>query len=557
MLQPGVVLKNRWKVGKRLGSGACATVYAVEDLRKNETVELVVKVIPLPTGAPKSKSFKTASNICNTLYYEHTLYRGHLADFAQRPYYPEGDAFGESEGVRFLIIQRLHQDLSQYALCSGVTTQSVAEIGLQVLEGIETIHRKGFLMIDVKPENFMLDAKNKVYFIDFGLLQRVNTSLNTSAGPPKPANFEGTPTFCSVAVHEGAAPSRHDDIEAMAFVLLATLLRGVLPWSTSASDAVCKQVKRACDLEALCRAAQSPELAALLQTSRARPREDAPDYSAYRAMLQAMKARKPVAVGSRMSKGVQHVVEVVPAPIAASKRSSRAKSIELQPVVQRVSVSASVYAPAAALKRKAKSIEGPFSSDTLLSSRRSSRRSLDQENTSNAAVESVEGPFTAISLVTTQAEEDPVSAVAGKKQRTRPVLKETAAGPFAVPDDKPPRLVLRVVDEEQVELGPEYDLSVFVPASRTPRVFSVGRDHDTDVAADLLIGGDGCISEQHCSIRLIKSGAEVAVSVRDNNSTNGTKVDGVRVSATSSRWTALKHGSVLRVGDTLMVLAID
>ena len=50
LLAPGTVLKSRWRVGAKLGEGAMAIVYAVEDTQHRSTSDYVVKCIPLPKG---------------------------------------------------------------------------------------------------------------------------------------------------------------------------------------------------------------------------------------------------------------------------------------------------------------------------------------------------------------------------------------------------------------------------------------------------------------------------------------------------------------------------
>lgn len=48
-------------------------------------------------------------------------------------------------------------------------TKSVANIGLQMLDGLAWLHRKGLLFIDVKPDNFMLNGL-ELFFVDYGLV---------------------------------------------------------------------------------------------------------------------------------------------------------------------------------------------------------------------------------------------------------------------------------------------------------------------------------------------------------------------------------------------------
>lgn len=52
---------------------------------------------------------------------------------------------------------------------------TVFQIGLQIINRLQAIHRKGFVHRDIKANNFMVgkgDKKNIVYIIDFGLAKR-------------------------------------------------------------------------------------------------------------------------------------------------------------------------------------------------------------------------------------------------------------------------------------------------------------------------------------------------------------------------------------------------
>ena len=152
----------------------------------------------------------------------------------------------------------------------------------------------GMLVKDVKPENFMVDEGGRVYFIDFGLMERVSSFDSISGG-----KFEGTPTYASVAVHEGSPATRHDDIESLGWVLLAIARNGTLPWSSCKSDAECRRMKRECDLGLLTSQVDCEEIGELILHSRQTPRNAAPEYSTLRNLLEAMRQRP-----SQVSKGV-------------------------------------------------------------------------------------------------------------------------------------------------------------------------------------------------------------------------------------------------------------
>jgi serine/threonine protein kinase len=232
---PNTIIGGNWKVIRFLGEGACAKVYEViptSKLNDNLGYDVVAKVIPLPgqkTGGTKA-SKKEQERICNTLNYEYTLYTGVLYQF---PFCPRNPLkfYGDDAtlGVRYLVMERLEQDLVGFAKQKVPSPAQVADIGIQILEGLRWLHNKTFLFVDVKPDNFML-KNNKLYFVDckgiyysirilanswfvynlVGLTERVQDNP-----APGQVAFNGTPTFSSVSADQGNPLAYRDDVEAL------------------------------------------------------------------------------------------------------------------------------------------------------------------------------------------------------------------------------------------------------------------------------------------------------------------------------------------------------
>ena len=77
---------NKWRIGKRLGSGACGSVHILEKCNASTSsgiAKYAVKLAPLPpsTRPTKSKKKKTAvERNADILYHENMLYRNVLND---------------------------------------------------------------------------------------------------------------------------------------------------------------------------------------------------------------------------------------------------------------------------------------------------------------------------------------------------------------------------------------------------------------------------------------------------------------------------------------------
>lgn len=260
MLAKGTILNNHWRVEGYLGEGACAKVYTVSSIGKEIAYDVVVKVIPTGNGT-KSKKDKEQEKLCNTLYYEYVLYTGLLSDFpyrAQLP--PRFSGVDEDKKLRYLVMEKFDYDLKQFAKSGDISNHLVADFGLQLLKGLQWLHQKGFIFVDVKPDNFMVKDQ-KVYFVDckeifsfsflyldflsVGLVERIGV---TPAGAVR--EMVGTPTYCSLNVNQGKEPHTKDDLEALGYVLLSIYNSGELPWEHTSSDNELLRMKSFLDMKA-------------------------------------------------------------------------------------------------------------------------------------------------------------------------------------------------------------------------------------------------------------------------------------------------------------------
>ena len=304
-IKSGTVLSNRWKLTSKVGEGAFGWVYDVESVCKGGSssgictyntakavdYDLVVKIIS--TGQfMKKKEQKDQIKNCNTLNYEYDMIAGHMADFPYRPRVPE--KFYDTDttlGIRYLVMEKMDYDLQAYAtlhhpLQSGNIAE-VATFGLQILRGLQWLHERNLLFIDVKPQNFLIKGGN-IYFIDFGLVEIPNNKRNPARG------LIGTPTFASMATHGDCLLNfPRDDVEAMAYSLLSAYSRGLLPWSGAQSDEQCIKMKRDCDIMSFASTCGMRELGEIVMHCRTlKDAASKPDYSFCNSKLLQMQTSK-------------------------------------------------------------------------------------------------------------------------------------------------------------------------------------------------------------------------------------------------------------------------
>jgi serine/threonine protein kinase len=98
---------------------------------------------------------------------------------------------------------------------------------------IQSVHKKGFILRDIRPESFKLGQKNtsKIYlanlslvkkYVDFSTMEHIEYAENKK-------QITGSARYCSLNTSLGLEQSRRDDLES-AGIIFVYLAKGVLPW---------------------------------------------------------------------------------------------------------------------------------------------------------------------------------------------------------------------------------------------------------------------------------------------------------------------------------------
>ncbi|KAI0494127.1 hypothetical protein KFK09_024258 [Dendrobium nobile] len=238
---------NKFRVGRKIGSGSFGEIYLGTNVQTNE--EVAIKFENVKTKHPQ-------------LLYESKLYRilqGGTGIPNVRWYGVEGE-------YNVLVMDLLGKSLEDlFNFCSRkLTLKTVLMLADQMINRVEFVHSKSFLHRDIKPDNFLMGLgrrENQVYIIDFGLAKK----------------------YRDTSTHQHIPYSRRDDLESLGYVLMY-FLRGSLPWQGLKAgtkkqkyDKICEK-KVSTSIEALCRGYPS-EFASYFHYCRSLRFEDKPDYS--------------------------------------------------------------------------------------------------------------------------------------------------------------------------------------------------------------------------------------------------------------------------------------
>lgn len=223
-VQIGRIIAKKWTILRFINNGGCGEVYEVEDKKKNK---YAMKI--------------TSDSFSFTISHEYKIYKT-LGQCEYIPKLPTG-AFGYDNGYTYLIMSLLNKNLRQYRrnFCDRkVPFNIIHKFGHYLIDFLQYIHSKKYIYVDVKPENFMIEyitpnlEQIKLYAIDFGLVQQYIRN-----GKHRPFKYVksrvGTINFMSIHMENRMLPSRRDDLESLAYVLIF-LSNGYLPWEYAGND---------------------------------------------------------------------------------------------------------------------------------------------------------------------------------------------------------------------------------------------------------------------------------------------------------------------------------
>jgi serine/threonine protein kinase len=215
------ILGNKYKIIKRIGDGSFGTIFEGINIRTNENV--AIKIEPVEKNL---KLLKNESNIYN--------YLNNVSGI------PTIKWFGKDSDNYYMVINLLGSSLESVKKEKGTfSLHETLQIGIQIIKLLETIHQKGLVHRDIKPDNFLFGLKEnekKIHIIDFGFCK---TYLRNSKHIPlkKTSSLIGSQTYASINAHEFYELSRRDDLISLGYVLIY-LYMGKLEWQYSDNSTI-------------------------------------------------------------------------------------------------------------------------------------------------------------------------------------------------------------------------------------------------------------------------------------------------------------------------------
>ncbi|MHA6798308.1 serine/threonine-protein kinase [Bounagaea algeriensis] len=209
MSDAGGLLADRYRLQRRLGSGAMGVVWLATDERLQRPV--AVKQL-----APQHRADAAQSDEAQ----QRAMREGRIAGRLHHPNVVAVHDVTEHEGLPVLVMEYVPaRSLADVLIERGTLAPAeAAAIGGQAAEALVAAHEAGIVHRDVKPGNVLITEDETVKITDFGIAHAAGDITVTQTGL-----LNGTPAFLAPEIARGNPPAPASDV----FSLGATLYAAV------------------------------------------------------------------------------------------------------------------------------------------------------------------------------------------------------------------------------------------------------------------------------------------------------------------------------------------
>ena len=219
----GTLLAERYEILSLLGQGGMGAVYKAHDIELERMVAIKLIRPDLASNPEILRRFKQELILAREVTHRNVI---RIFDL------------GQFKGLKFITMEFVEgRDLRALLRERGkLPPEEAVRIISQVCRALESAHAAGVVHRDLKPQNIMLDAKDRVYVMDFGIAHSLETPGMTQTGA-----LMGTPEYMSPEQAKGVKVDARSDLFALG-IILYELLTGISPYK--ADNALAMLLKR-------------------------------------------------------------------------------------------------------------------------------------------------------------------------------------------------------------------------------------------------------------------------------------------------------------------------
>jgi tetratricopeptide (TPR) repeat protein/predicted Ser/Thr protein kinase/TolB-like protein len=214
----GAKLADRYEIMSLLGEGGMGAVYKARDTELDRLVAIKLIRPDLATNPEILHRFKQELILAREVTHRNVI---RIFDL------------GHAKGVKFITMQFVEgRDLRTALREKGkFTPEEAVQVISQVCRALEVAHAAGVVHRDLKPQNIMLDATDRVYVMDFGIAHSLETPGMTQTGA-----LMGTPEYMSPEQAKGMKVDARSDLFALG-IIFYELLTGISPFKADTAMA--------------------------------------------------------------------------------------------------------------------------------------------------------------------------------------------------------------------------------------------------------------------------------------------------------------------------------
>lgn len=214
MSEVGRLLAGRYRLRRRIGSGAMGVVWKALDERLRRDVA-VKQLIPQPgLSAEHAEEAR-----------QRAIREGRIAARLRHPHAVAVYDVDEHDGLPLLVMEYFpSRSLSEVIAERRLTPIEAAGIGAQAASALAEAHAAGVVHRDVKPGNILIGDDGTVKISDFGISRATGDVTVTQSGM-----VAGTPAYFAPETARGRAATPSADVFSLGSTLYAAV-EGVLPF---------------------------------------------------------------------------------------------------------------------------------------------------------------------------------------------------------------------------------------------------------------------------------------------------------------------------------------
>lgn len=219
------IINKKYILLEKIGSGSFGSIYKGKNIRTNEFVAIKVESIQ-----DDLRLLKNESNIYHYLNGCDGI--------------PCVKWFGKDKKNYYMVINLLGTSLQELMInMKKLSLILILKLGIKIIGILKTIHDKGLVHRDIKPDNFLfgLNQINHIYLIDFGFCKSYieNGEHNKIK---KIHHMIGSKNYASISSHKCYDLSRRDDLESLGYMLIYFYM-GFLPWNNVSDEELIIKLK--------------------------------------------------------------------------------------------------------------------------------------------------------------------------------------------------------------------------------------------------------------------------------------------------------------------------